>query len=114
MINVEQVVDVFKVIWKEIHKSECTEHQIDLGLWITYHFFGYGVSEKEFADSLVALSNWQLRRTGCYSDLLFDLFQKSDACNHAKLTKVYPGHELALRVWAADCGGVLFKVMGLE
>ncbi len=58
---------------------------------------------------------WQYSRTNCFSDLLFDLFQKADPGNYQRLAKGFPEHAMALNMWntSGDSGKDLFRAFDL-
>lgn len=58
---------------------------------------------------------WQYNNTGCFSDKLFDLFQKADPGNKKRLFAAFPEYAAALELWdqAGDNGDDLFREHGL-
>ena len=58
---------------------------------------------------------WQYSNTGCFHNILFDLMQKADTNNYAKLKIAFPEEAEAYYLWckAGNYGNDLFKQYGL-
>ncbi|OQB05753.1 MAG: hypothetical protein BWY19_00778 [bacterium ADurb.Bin212] len=66
-------------------------------------------------DAVQKLYSWQTNYTGCFTDLLYDLFLKADAENYRKLCDSYPFHGIIFAQWrSADCSDLFFEKNGIK